>query len=163
MQRRYNENITLLLLRCPLDLRWTRSGEDQERGCKGARACSSVFLKGFSCLQQLLLAAALACRRVCLCSSACLQQALQQAAHYLHAVAVVRDMQQQLHQHISAAAAGSRGVQQQQQFFSQTLAGSRHGRRPLSRQAWPIQSVRRIFGKQNASVESQHHANMASV
>ena len=61
---------------------------------------------------------------------------------------------------IAAAAATApicwyRGMQQQrQQFSSQNPAGSRHGPRSLSRQAWLIRSVRRVFGEQNAAVES---------
>ena len=75
-QRRHNEKIALLL-RCPLCPKRGPSGEDQERGGKGARACSSSSSSRINHNQQqrfveaaLLLAAALAF------SSACLQQSL---------------------------------------------------------------------------------------
>ena len=134
--------------------------------------------------QQRLLAATPARSRACLCNSArfqqplfaaplayrsaCLPQRLQQqhctasctptgsSSNTLYAVvAVVRDVHQQLQQHLSAAAAGSRaGMQPQRQQISRNPAGIRHGPRSRSGQAWPLQSVRKVFGQQNAAVKS---------
>ena len=106
--------------RCPLCPNRGRSGENQERGGKGARACggsgSSSTCKQQKRLQQRLLAAVLACRRACSNSTGASSR-LTCSSSTLQAVAVVR----------AAAAAGSRGMQQQrQQFFSPNPAGSRH-------------------------------------